>query len=86
VNADYALKKQIADSKLVPEEQKTAKAGAEGKVIYRTITRNVVTHGRKPDRTRCDFDDARLRQQDIDAANYIPGFDDAAMPAKSGGK
>ncbi|UKY38197.1 hypothetical protein [Pantoea dispersa] len=88
VNADYAIKKQKAEAKLVPTEQKAAAASADGKVIYRTITRNVVTYVQNPNRIRCDFDDdaVRLRQQAVDAANHIPGFDEPAVPAKSGGK
>lgn len=88
VNADYAFKKQKAEARLVPTEQKAAEANSEGKVIYRTITRDVVKYVQKPDHIRCDFDgDAvRLRQQAIDAANNISGFDEPALQTKPGGK
>lgn len=88
INSDYALKKQKAEAKLVPIEQKAAAASADGKVIYRTITRNVVTYVQDPNRSRCDFDDdaVRLRQQAVDAANHIPGFDEHSVQVKSGGK
>ncbi|KEY43394.1 hypothetical protein ABEG75_11495 [Pantoea agglomerans] len=88
VNADYELKKQKAEAKLVPTEQKAAAASADGKVIYRTITRNVVTYVQNPNRTLCNFDDdaIRLRQQAVDAANHISGFDEPAVQAQPGGK
>ena len=88
VNAADVLKKQKAEARLLPAEQKAATANADGKVIYRTITRNVVTYVRDPNRIRCNFDDdaVRLRQQAIDAANHIPGFDESAVQTKSGGK
>lgn len=87
VNSDYALKKQGAEVKLVPTEQKAAAASADGKVIYRTITRNVVTYVQNPNRNLCDFDDnaIRLRQQAVDAANNIAGFDEPPVQAKSSG-
>ena len=86
VNADYALKKQKAEAKLIPVEQKAAKANADGKVIYRTITRDVVKYVQDPNRTVCRFDDdaVRMRQQAIDAANNIAGFDAATVQAKPG--
>lgn len=88
VNTDYALKKQKAEASLVPTEQKAAEANSEGKVIYRTITRDVVKYVQNPKRSHCDFDtDAvRLRQQAIDAANNISGFDEPTMQAQSSGK
>lgn len=88
VNADYALKKQKAEARLVPTEQKAAEATSEGKVIYRTITRDVVKYVQDPNRTRCDFDDdaVRLRQQAIDAANNIAGFDEPAVQTQPGRK
>ena len=88
VNADYALKKQKAEAKLVPIEQKAAAASADGKVIFQTITRNVVKYVQEPSRTRCDFDDdaVRLRQQAIDAANNISGFDEPAVQTQPGRK
>jgi len=88
VNADYALKKQKAEAKLVPIEQKAATANADGKVIYRTITRDVVKYVQDPNRTLCRFDDVAvsMRQRAIDAANTIPGFDESTVQAKPGGK
>jgi len=88
INADYALKKQKAEARLVPTEQKAAEANSQGKVIYRTITRDVVKYVQDPNRNRCDFDDdaVRLRQQAIDAANNISGFDEPAMQTQPGGK
>lgn len=88
VNGYYALKKQKADERLIPTEQKAASANAQGKIIYRTITRSVVKYVQAPDRTICRFDaDAiRMRQQAIDAANNIPGFDDPTMPTSSSGR
>lgn len=88
VNAEYALKKQKAEAMLVPIEQRAAAANADGKVIYRTITRDVVKYVQDPNRTVCRFDDAAvsMRQRAIDAANNIAGFDEPAMQTQSGGK
>ncbi|MDY0929115.1 hypothetical protein SOM41_22445 [Enterobacter sp. CFBP8995] len=88
VNADYALKKQKADTKLAPTESKAAAASAKGKVIYQTIYRDVVKYVQDPNRTVCRFDDdaVSMRQRAIDAANNIAGFDDAAVQAQPGGK
>lgn len=88
VNAEYAAKKQKAELKLAPAETKAATANAKGKVIYQTIYRDVVKYVQNPNRIRCDFDDdaVRLRQQSIDAANNIEGFDGATVQAKPGGK
>ncbi|MFE0412643.1 hypothetical protein ACFW0S_28485, partial [Citrobacter freundii] len=65
-------------------EVKAAAATAEGNVIYRTITRDVVKYVQSPDRTVCQFDDAavQLRQRAIDAANSISGFDAGAVQGK----
>ncbi|WP_376751025.1 hypothetical protein [Pantoea piersonii] len=88
VNADYALKKQKAEARLVPIEQKAAAANADGKVIYRTITRDVVKYVQDPNRTVCRFDDDAfsMRQRAIDAANNIAGFDEPAVQTQPGGK
>jgi hypothetical protein len=88
VNADYALKKQKAEAKLVPIEQKAAAANADGKVIYRTITRDVVKYVQDPNRTVCRFgDDAvSMWQRAIDSANNIAEFDEPAVQTQSGGK
>ncbi|ATB82714.1 hypothetical protein FJT49_18345 [Escherichia coli] len=84
VNALAAKKKENAEKAIQPEEEKAAAATAEGKVIYRTITRDVVKYVQSPDRTVCQFDDAavQLRQRAIDAANSISGFDAGAVPGK----
>lgn len=59
-------------------------ATAEAKVIYRTITRDVVKYVQSPDRIVCQFDDdaVQLRQRAIDAANSISGFDAGAVQGK----
>ena len=88
VNADYAKRKQAADEKLAPAEAKAAASSAEGKVIYRTITRSVVKYVQDPNRSVCKFDtDAvSLRQQAIEAANNLTGFDDPTVQASPGGQ
>lgn len=88
VNADYALKKKKAEAKLVPIEKKAATANADGKVIYRTITRDVVKYVQDPNRTVCRFDDdaVSMRQRAIDAANNISGFDEPAVQTQLSGK
>ena len=82
INALAANKQAKAEKALQPAEQKAAQASAEGKVIYRTITRDVVKYVQDPNRTVCQFDDAavQLRQRAIDAANSISGFD--AVPVQ----
>ncbi|WP_312467462.1 hypothetical protein [Pseudescherichia sp.] len=84
INALAADKRAKAEKAIQPIEQKAAQASAEGKVIYRTITRDVVKYVQDPNRTVCVFDDesVRLRQQAIDAANSIRGFDAAPMQGK----
>ncbi|WP_312980112.1 hypothetical protein [Atlantibacter sp.] len=84
INALAADKKQKAERAIQPVENKAATATAEGKVIYKTITRDVVKYVQSPDRTRCDFDNesVRLRQRAIDAANSISGFDAGTVQGK----
>lgn len=84
INALAAKKKDAAEKYIAPVEQKASEQKDEGKVIYRTITRDVVKYVQSPNRTVCKFDDdaVRLRQRSIDAANNIPGFDDPAMQNK----
>jgi hypothetical protein len=77
-------RKEKAEKVIQPVEQKAAAATEEGKVIYRTITRDVVKYVQSPNRTVCRFDDdaVQLRQRAIDAANAIPGFDEPAVQSK----
>lgn len=84
INAQAAKKKENAEKAIQPVEVKAAAATVEGKVIYRTITRDVVKYVQSPDRTVCQFDDAavQLRQRAIDAANSISGFDAGAVQGK----
>ncbi len=84
INALAAKKKEKAEKTIQPVEEKAAAATAEGKVIYRTITRDVVKYVQSPDRTVCQFGDAavQLRQRAIDAANSISGFDAGAVSGK----
>lgn len=84
INALAAKRKEKAEKTIQPVEEKAAAATEEGKVIYRTITRDVVKYVQSPNRTVCRFDDdaVQLRQRAIDAANAIPGFDDGAVQSK----
>lgn len=84
VIAEAAKQKREAEEKIQPIEQKAAQETAEAKVIYRTITRDVVKYVQSPNRTVCRLDDdaIRLRQQAIDAANSITGFDAAPVQGK----
>ncbi|MDV7025250.1 hypothetical protein R4P48_21570 [Atlantibacter subterranea] len=84
VNALAAAKKEKAEKSIQPVEIKAAAASAEAKVIYRTITRDVVKYVQSPDRTVCQFDDTavQLRQRAIDAANSISGFDAGTVQGK----
>lgn len=84
INALAAKRKEKAEKVIKPVEEKAAAATAESKVIYRTITRDVVKYVQYPNRTVCDFDDesVRLRQRAIDAANSISGFDAGTLQGK----
>lgn len=84
INALAAAKKEKAEKAIQPVEKKAAVAAAEAKVIYRTITRDVVKYVQDPNRTVCKFDDesVRLRQRAIDAANAISGFDAGTVQGK----
>lgn len=64
-------KKNKATKAVQVGEQKATRAASESKVIYRTITRDVVKYVQDPNCTRCDFDDESIRlcQRAIDAAN-----------------
>jgi tRNA threonylcarbamoyladenosine modification (KEOPS) complex Pcc1 subunit len=79
-----AAKKKKAEKVIQPVEQKAAAATEEGKVIYKTITRDVVKYVQSQNRTVCRFDDdaVQLRQRAIDAANAIPGFDEPTVQGK----
>lgn len=84
INTLAADKRAKAEKAIQPVEQKAAQASDEGKVIYRTITRDVVKYVQDPNRTVCHFDDesVRLRQRAIDAANSISGFDGTTVQGK----
>ena len=84
INVLAADKRAKAEKAIQPVEQKAAQASEESKIIYRTITRDVVKYVQDPNRTLCKFDDAavQLRQRAIDAANSISGFDAGAVQGK----
>lgn len=84
VNSEHTSKNKRAEKAVATGEQKAAVASAEGKVIYRTIYRDVVKYVNDPNHIKCDFDDhaVQLRQRAIDAANNIPGFDEPAVQGK----
>lgn len=84
VNSEHTAKNKKVEKAVATGEQKAATANAEGKVIYRTIYRDVVKYVNDPNHVKCDFDDhaVQLRQRAIDAANNIPGFDEPAVQGK----
>jgi hypothetical protein len=84
INALAAEKKLKADKAIQPVEQKGAQASDEGRIVYRTITRELVKYVQDPNRAVCQFDDdaVQLRQRAIDAANSISGFDAAPVQGK----
>ncbi|EMG7867280.1 hypothetical protein AABV78_004489 [Enterobacter hormaechei] len=81
VNSEHAEKNKKAEKAVAHGEQKAAAASAEGKVIYRTIYRDLVKYVNDPNHIKCDFDDhaVQLRQRALDAANSISGFDAGAV-------
>ncbi|MEG5873503.1 hypothetical protein [Enterobacter ludwigii] len=84
VNSEHKAKNKKAEKAVATGEQKAAAASAEGKVLYRTIYRDVVKYVNDPNHVKCDFDDhaVQLRQRAIDAANNIPGFDEPTVQGK----
>jgi len=84
INALAVDNRAKAEKAIQDVELKAAQASDEGRIIYRTITRDVVKYVQDPNRTVCDFDDesVRLRQQAIDAANSISGFDAGPVQGK----
>lgn len=81
INSEYQEKSKKAEKAVATGEQKAAASSAEGKVIYRTIYRDVVKYVNDPNHTKCDFDDhaVQLRQRALDAAKSISGFDAGAV-------
>ncbi|MEH3916675.1 hypothetical protein [Enterobacter asburiae] len=81
VNREAAAKNKKAEKAVATGEQKAAAASAEGKVIYRTVYRDVVKYVNDPNHVKCDFDDhaVQLRQRALDSANSISGFDAGAV-------
>ncbi|HCM1918725.1 TPA: hypothetical protein N3A33_004763 [Salmonella enterica subsp. salamae serovar 28:r:e,n,z15] len=88
VNSEYITKSKKAEKTVATGEQKAATASAEGKVIYRTIYRDVVKYVNDPDHTKCSFDDnaVQLRQHALDAANSISGFDAGTLQGGEQGR
>lgn len=88
INAQASKKREKAESTIRPVEEKAATANEAGKVIYKTITRDVVKYVQSPNRIVCRFDDdaVQLRQRAIDAANSIPGFDEPPCKASDAAK
>ncbi len=84
VNSEHRSNSKNAEKAVATSEQKAAAASAEGKVIYRTIYRDVVKYVNDPNHIKCDFDDraVQLLQRAIDAANNIPGFDEPTVQGK----
>ena len=88
VNQKAAAKSKKTEKAIAAGEQKAATAATEGRVVYRTIYRDVVKYVNNPDRTVCQFDSdaVQLRQRALDAANTISGFDARTVPgSKPGG-
>lgn len=77
VNSEYKAKSKKGEKSVATGEQKAATASAEGKVIYRSIYRDMVKYVNDPNHTKCNFDDhaVQLRQRALDEANAISGFD-----------
>ena len=87
VNQVAAKKSKAAEKAVAAGEQKAATAASAGRVVYRTIYRDVVKYVNNPDRTKCKFDDdaVQLRQRALDAANTISGFDAGAVQGSKPG-
>lgn len=81
VNQAAAKKSKKTERAIAAGEQRAATAASAGRVVYRTIYRDVVKYVSNPDRTVCQFDSdaVQLRQRALDAANTISGFDAGAV-------
>ncbi|MBT0726825.1 hypothetical protein HGT73_05410 [Rosenbergiella australiborealis] len=81
VNRDYAVKQLQVSEAWLEQEQLATKTAEEGKVVYRTIYKDVVKYVQVPTRNQCDFDQSavQLRQQALDYANTLSGYDEPAM-------
>lgn len=84
INSLAAKKSKKAEKQVTEGELKAAGATAEGKVIYRTVYRDVVKYVNDPNRTVCRFDDnaVQLRQRAVDAANNITRLDESTVQDK----
>lgn len=76
------VRQQTAKAEKVQRQQeksdeKAHAADEAGKVKTVTITKEVIKYVQNPDRTRCIFDDNRVRikRDAADNANQIPGYD-----------
>lgn len=87
VNSEHTAKNKKAEKAVAIGEQKAAAASAAGKVIYRTIYRDVVKYVNDPNHIKCQFDNdaVQLRQRALDAANTIRGFDAGAVQGSQHG-
>ncbi len=66
-----------------PVEDKAAAATAESKVIYRTITRDVVKYVQSPDRTVCQFDDTAVHCASVQSTLPTPSADLMQAPCQA---
>jgi hypothetical protein len=78
------ISKNAADAQKKIDEEVAANADTEAKQKQKIIYRDVIKYVKNPDRTVCNLDDesVRLRQQAVDSANTISGFDAATVPDK----
>ena len=70
VNRDYEDKQRQVSKVLIKQEQQAEKVAEEGKVIYRTIYKDVVKYVQTA---------VQLRQQALDHANTLSGYDEPTV-------
>lgn len=75
--AQQAAKAEKVQRQQEKNDEKAHAADEAGKVKTVTITKEVIKYVQNPDRTRCIFDDNRVRikRDAADNANQIPGYD-----------
>lgn len=80
----FAYKPPVVAQSPDREEEIAASADTEARQKQKIIYRDVIKYVQNPDRTLCSLDNesVRLRQQAVDSANTISGFDAATVPDK----
>ncbi|EHN4669778.1 hypothetical protein [Escherichia coli] len=83
INALAAVRKEKAEKAILPVEKNAAAASTEARVIYWTITREVVSYVQDPNRTSCNFGDKSMRLRQRPSTLRTPSADLMQEPCKA---